>query len=92
MPNHVHVLLATNATHGLGKIVRLWKAYTAARINMLVGRSGRLWAADYFDRFIRDEKHFESTKHYIEMNPVNAGLCDRPDAWPFSSAGYGESA
>jgi REP element-mobilizing transposase RayT len=88
MPNHVHVLIFTNAKHELGAIVRLWKSYTAARINAALGRRGALWARDYFDRFIRDEKHFESNKRYIEMNPVAAGLCASPEAWPFSSAGY----
>ncbi len=86
MPNHVHALLATVKNHQVGKIVRLWKAYTAARINAINGRRGRLWAADYFDRYIRDETHFETTKRYIEMNPVTAGLCDAPEDWPFSSA------
>jgi REP element-mobilizing transposase RayT len=86
MPNHVHVLMATNKEFGLGTIIRVWKAYSAAKINELLLRSGRLWAPDYFDRYMRDERHFSQTKRYIEMNPVTAGLCDTPDAWRFSSA------
>ena len=92
MPNHVHVLVATTAEHELGAIVRFWKSKSAARINALLGREGALWARDYFDRYIRDGKHFEANKHYIEMNPVVAGLCDKPEAWPYSSAGYKRSA
>ena len=88
MPNHVHVLLATAKQHTLGSVVKLWKAYSAAQINKLMSRSGRLWAPDYFDRYIRDDKHFESNKRYIEMNPVAAGLCETPETWPFSSANY----
>lgn len=88
MPNHVHVLLATTKTHELGGVVRSWKAYSAARINKLLGRRGAVWARDYFDRYIRDEKHFETTKRYIEMNPVAAGLCDRPEDWRFGSVGW----
>ena len=86
MPNHVHVLLATQKAVELGSIVRLWKAYSAAQINKLLGRKGRLWAKDYFDRYIRDQKQFDFAKHYIEMNPVTAGLCAAPADWPFSSA------
>ena len=88
MPNHVHALIYTNEKTELGAIVRLWKSYTAARINAATGRTGSLWARDYFDRFIRDERHFESNKRYIEMNPVSARLCDAPEAWAFSSAGW----
>jgi REP element-mobilizing transposase RayT len=88
MPNHVHVLLATTLQHELGSVIRLWKSYTAVQINAVLGRRGAVWARDYFDRFIRDERHFESNKRYIEMNPVTAGLCETPEAWPFGSAGY----
>jgi REP element-mobilizing transposase RayT len=88
MPNHVHVLTATNADHELGAIVQAWKSFTARRINALLDRTGSVWAADYFDRFMRDEGHYLTTKAYIEHNPVKAGLCDRPQDWAFSSAGW----
>jgi len=88
MPNHVHVLVGTNASYELGNIVRSWKVYSTRRINDLLARSGPLWAADYFDRFIRDERHFETTKRYIENNPVAAGLCATPQEWRFCSAGW----
>jgi len=88
MPNHVHILLATNEAHEPGAIVQAWKSFTARKINALLGRSGQLWATDYFDRFMRDETHYQTTKLYIEMNPVKAGLCAAPEDWPFGSAGW----
>jgi len=88
MPNHVHALLATNAAHDLSTIVRTWKTFTAKRINELFGRTGSVWSPDYFDRYIRDQRQYDNAKRYIEMNPVAAGLRDKPDAWPFSSAGW----
>ena len=86
MPNHVHVLIEQTVGFSLPEIVRSWKTYTAARINALNGARGPFWARDYFDRFMRDEAHFEQTIAYIETNPVKAGLCSTPEAWPFSSA------
>jgi len=88
MPNHVHALVATNAEAELGQIVHAWKRWTTQRLNELLGRTGQVWARDYFDRYVRDDTHFETTKAYIENNPVVAGLCDAPEAWPFSSAGW----
>ncbi len=88
MPNHVHVLMAVNEKFQLGGIVRSWKMFTTRGINQELKRGGPVWAADYFDRYIRDETHFESTKRYIEMNPVAAGLCERPEDWEFSSVGW----
>ena len=51
------------------------------------GRSQAFWQRDYWDRFIRDERHFDATKMYIESNPVAAGLVKNPVDWPWSSAG-----
>ncbi|MCM8525052.1 MAG: transposase [Lentisphaeraceae bacterium] len=44
-----------------------------------------LWQREYWDRFIRDEKHFKKAIEYIHMNPVVAGLVSKPENWKFSS-------
>lgn len=88
MPNHVHALLTTRKEFELGAVVRTWKQFSANQLNKTTGRRGPLWAADYFDRYMRDQPQFDAAKHYIEMNPVSAGLCDRPADWRFSSAGW----
>jgi len=59
-----------------------------SRANRILGRSGQFWQEDYFDRFIRDMKHFESAKQYIRENPVTAGLVKLPEDWPYSSASW----
>jgi putative transposase len=74
MPNHVHALFVQNPEWPLEKLVRSWKGFTARRINSLVGRSGGLWQRDYFDRLVRDEKHFANCVRYIRRNPEKARL------------------
>jgi len=86
MPNHVHVLAEILNDGRLPDIVRTWKAFSARKANEILGRRGRFWQADYFDRFIRDDTHLAKAKRYIHQNPVKAGLVDYPEAWPFSSA------
>jgi REP element-mobilizing transposase RayT len=86
MPNHVHVVVTPMGEHKLGEIVGGWKSFTAKEINKLLNRSGRFWAADYFDRFMRNEEQFQTTVAYVENNPVAAALCTTPQQWPFSSA------
>ncbi len=44
----------------------------------------------YWDRFIRDDEHLESTVRYIHENPVKAGMVRTPAEWPWSSAGRPE--
>jgi REP element-mobilizing transposase RayT len=49
-----------------------------------VGR--QIWQPDYYDRFMRNERHFNATLDYIHQNPVVAGLVARAEDWPWSSA------
>ncbi len=86
MPNHVHVLIEQLPGHPLSKVIHSWKSYTAHEANKLLGRTGDFWMPDYFDRFIRDQKHFDAVIEYIHQNPVKAGLVAAPEDWPWSSA------
>jgi hypothetical protein len=45
---------------------------------------------EYWDRFIRDEKHLAAVIDYIHDNPVKAGLCDQPEKWRWSSVGLAD--
>ena len=58
----------------LEKLIRGWKGFTARQINKLLGRSGNFWQRDYFDRLVRDEKHFANCVRYIRRNPEKAQL------------------
>jgi REP element-mobilizing transposase RayT len=83
MPNHVHVLIEQMEGFRLDGILHAWKSFTANRINTLCGLRGKLWAREYYDRFIRDPAHFESAVAYIRNNPVKAGLVARAEDWPW---------
>jgi REP element-mobilizing transposase RayT len=88
MPNHVHVLIEIIEGYPLDRIIHSWKSYTANEANKILNREGRFWYPDYYDRFIRDERHFYNAVRYIHENPVKAGLVENPEDWPFSSARY----
>jgi REP element-mobilizing transposase RayT len=86
MPNHVHVLIEQVRGFALADIIKSWKVFTAREANAILGRTGRFWMREYFDRRIRDAKHRNQAAAYIRNNPVKAGLCERPEDWPWSSA------
>ena len=86
MPNHVHVLIEPLPGYRLGDIVHSWKSFTAKEANRILERAGEFWMPDYFDRFIRDEKHLAAVREYIRNNPVKAGLVEKPEDWKWSSA------
>ena len=86
MPNHVHVLATPLGRYTLSSIIHSWKSHTANRANKRLGRRGALWMQEYFDRAIRDERHFIAAVEYTENNPVKAGLCEQATDWEWSSA------
>ena len=91
MPNHVHSLMTRFEEFELKDLLHSLKSYTAHKANKILRREGKFWIDDYFDRYIRNEKHFYKTVEYIENNPVKAGLCAKPSDWPFSSAWFRKS-
>ncbi|NQX00902.1 transposase [bacterium] len=87
MPNHVHVLVRLMENQTLAEIIKSWKGGSAIEINRILQRQGTLWQRDYYDRYVRDMDHLYNCIAYIRNNPVKAGLCTKPEDWPFSSAG-----
>jgi REP element-mobilizing transposase RayT len=87
MPNHVHALIKVGPVPLL-KIVQNWKSIVAIEANQLLGRTGRFWQPEYWDRFMRDADQHRKAVRYIENNPVKAKLCREAAVWPFSSARF----
>jgi REP element-mobilizing transposase RayT len=88
MPNHVHFLAAPCRGHSLSRIMHSLKSYTASEANKLLGRRGTFWMEEYYDRYIRDARHYTKTVAYIENNAVKAKLCRAPEDWAFGSARF----
>jgi REP element-mobilizing transposase RayT len=86
MPNHVHLLIFPLESYSVAGIMHSIKSFTSHEANKLLKRTGHFWAKEYYDRYIRDSRHFASTIAYIENNPVKARLCETPEDWPFGSA------
>ena len=74
MPNHIHVLLKQNDT--MTNVMRVLKGGAGHIVNKTLGRKGAVWSRDYYDKAIRDEKHFWVVYEYIKYNAVKANLND----------------
>jgi len=74
MPNHIHILFKQKEE--LYKIINTIKGATAYTINRLLKKEGKFWEKGYYDKLIRDEKHFEIVYNYIKNNPLKANLKD----------------
>ena len=85
MPNHVHLIVVPDGEQGLcGAIGEAHRRYTR-RVNFREGWRGHLWQGR-FASFVMDDAYLLSAARHVERNPVRAGLVDRPEAWPWSSA------
>ncbi len=85
MPNHVHLIVVPQNEDGLCRGVgEAHRRYTRT-INFREGWRGHLWQGR-FSSFVMDELYLLTATRYIERNPVKAGLVDRAEEWPWSSA------
>jgi len=88
MPDHLHAVLTPLGEWTLAKIMHGWKSFTAHGVNSRLGREGSVWQRETFDHLIRSADDFARFVRYVEHNPVEAGLCDHPGEWPWSSARF----
>jgi len=87
MPNHVHAVVQMLPGFELRRTVASWKSYTGRRLSSHMPDNNPVWLRDHYDRFVRDAEHFAAVVAYVHRNPVKAGLVDRAEDWPWSSAG-----
>ena len=92
MSNHYHLLIETPEPNIATGMQWLNSTY-AHRFNEKYDRIGHLFQRRYADGIILTEEHLHEVIRYIPLNPVRAGLCKRPEDWPWSSCratlGYG---
>lgn len=88
MSNHVH-LLATPLERGAvaAMLQDLGRRYVRT-INAIHDRSGTLWEGRYKSSLIDSENYLLTCHRYIEMNPVRAGITNRPGDYSWSSHQY----
>jgi hypothetical protein len=84
MNNHVHILF--KPLQSLSKVMQSVKGVSAKKINELLGKRGRFWTDDYYDKAIRDERHFWVVYEYIKNNPLKINNCGTEVPLPNSGA------
>ena len=85
MPNHVHLVVVPDRRDSLSTLfAEAHRKYTRY-INFRKGWRGHLWQ-ERFHSCVMDERHLLAAVRYVELNPVTADLCRRPEDWPWSSS------
>ncbi len=84
MENHYHLLVETPRANLDDAMQRLNGTY-AMRFNRHHERTGHVFQGRYGSKLITDDDYALTVVRYIAANPVQAGLCARPEDWPWSS-------
>jgi REP element-mobilizing transposase RayT len=84
MLNHFHLVLETPEPN-LAAGMRELNGRYAQRFNVIRGRSGHVFGERYKAILVHRETHLLELARYVVLNPVRAGVCGDPSAWPWSS-------
>jgi len=84
MQNHYHLLLET--PHGnLGKVMHYLNGSYTGFFNRRTGRSGDLFQGRYKAILVDVDSYLLELSRYIHLNPVKAGIVEKPQDYPYSS-------
>lgn len=84
MTTHYHLLVTTPAPN-IAQGMQVLNTRYALLFNQRHGHTGHVFQGRYSATLIESEAHLLEVYRYIALNPVRAGLCDRPEEWPWSS-------
>ena len=83
MPDHVHLFVAFPMT---GLTISEWIGSLKNVLGKELLRLGIQkphWQEGFFDHVLRSADSYSQKWEYVRMNPVRAGLCERPEQWPY---------
>jgi putative transposase len=86
MTNHAHLLVETPNPDLARGMHRLNGRY-AGTFNRRWAFDGHVFNRRYGSVLVETEWHFLEAARYVVLNPVRAGICRRPEDWPWSSYG-----
>jgi len=88
MTNHEHLFVETPEAN-LAAGMHYYNGSYTGYFNRRHRRCGHLFQGRYGGHLIENEGHFLEVSRYLHLNPVRAGMVERPDDWPWSSCqGY----
>lgn len=84
LTSHFHLLLQTRKA-GLSKVMHNTLARYARAFNRRYQAEGHLFQGRYHALLCERDTYFLTLTRYIHLNPLRAGLCRRPEDYPWSS-------
>ena len=83
MPDHVHLFVMMPRE---GRTLSAWIKSLKCVLGKCADARGvprPRWQEGFFDHLLRSGESYAEKWNYVRMNPVRAGLCVEPEAWPY---------
>lgn len=84
MDNHFH-LIARFPENNMGEAMNYFMRESSRRISRDCGRINQVYGNRYFRSIIQKAHYLDHAYKYIYRNPVEAGLCERVEDYPYST-------
>jgi putative transposase len=85
MSNHFHLLLRPEAGVRISRVMQSLTVAHTARYHKRYRSVGHVWQGRFRSPVVQDDGHLWTVLHYIEANPLRAGMVSDPDDYPWSS-------
>jgi putative transposase len=85
MPNHVHLLVTPPDAVAVGHAMQAIGRRYVRWFNDRHARTGALFEGRYRSTVVEADRYLLACMRYIELNPVRAGIVQRPEQFPWSS-------
>ena len=85
MPNHYHLLLYQDNDKSISRFLKSTFQSYAQAFNKKYDRTGKLFEGNPQGKLIDDESYLTHLCRYIHLNPVDAGIVDDNELWPYSN-------
>ena len=87
MPNHFHFLVMPGSANALSQWMQWLMTSHVRRYHQHHRTSGHVWQGRFKSFVIQDGKYILECGRYIELNPVRAGIVEKAENYPWTSAG-----
>lgn len=85
MPTHLHLVLKQLKDNGISIFMNKVLSSYSHYFNIKYKRRGPLWEGRFKSRMVQNDEYLLHLTRYIHLNPVTAGLVNKPEEWPASS-------
>ncbi len=85
MTNHIHLLMTPTDQEAISATLQALGRRFVPYINHCYGRTGTLWEGRFKASAVQEEGYLMACYRYVELNPVRAGMVERPGDYPWSS-------